>query len=116
MSEEKTWYFATKGKSYGPFSQREIVTQFEKGAFTAADFVFCKGEMEGWIKAADIPGLCDSLTLSPEPEPERHGVPLYEKVAFDHAQDAKRVKKEREKRERTFWGRLKKQDQDSAQP
>ena len=115
MSEEKTWYFARKGKSYGPFTQREICGQFENGAFTADDFVFCKGETESWVKAGEIPGLADSLTLSPEPEPEHHDVPLYERAAFDHTQDAKRVKKEKAKRERDFWGRLKKQDQDSAQ-
>lgn len=111
MSEEKAWYFTTKGKSYGPCTQHELCKHFGAGRFSASDYVFCKGQMEGWVKAGEVPGLCDSLELSPEPEPEHHAVPFHEKAAFDHAQDQRKVQKDRTKRDKAFWDRLKKPKQ-----
>lgn len=107
-NEEKTWYFAKGGKTFGPFTEHELCRHYEAGKFTASEHVFCKGQMEGWVKAGSVPGLCDSLELSPEPEPEHHSVPQHERAAFDHAQDKGRIKKQHKKRQKAFWDRLRK--------
>jgi hypothetical protein len=105
----KTWYFARQGKSYGPFTQHELCKLYGEGKFASLDFVFCKGEMEGWVKAETVPGLCDSLELSPEPEPERHAVPFYERVGLENSVGKERAEKARDKRSKAYWGKLKKQ-------
>jgi len=106
--EEKTWYFARGGERFGPFTEHELCRKYEAGEFAASDYVFCRGEMESWVKAGTVPGLTDSLELSPEPEPEHHSVPQYERVAFEHSQDQKRLKKQKKKRQKAFWDRLRK--------
>ncbi|MHC4714696.1 MAG: DUF4339 domain-containing protein [Planctomycetota bacterium] len=112
MPEEQSWYFAKKGKTVGPFSEHELCKQFEAGAFGAEDHVYCKGETEGWVKAGTITGLCDSLSLDAEPEPEHHSVPQYERASYEHSVGKKKVKKQKEKRSRAFWGRLRKHEED----
>ena len=109
-TEEKCWYFAKGGKPYGPCTLHEMSDHFEKGSFARTDFVHCKGKTEGWVKAETITGLCDSLALDPEPEPEHHSVPLYERAAYDHAAGKEKVKKQKVKRAKAFWSRLKKTD------
>jgi hypothetical protein len=106
MSEEKTWYFAKQGKSYGPFTEHELCNLHGEGKFGSNDYVFCKGEMEGWVRAETVPGLCDSLELSPEPEPEHHSVPFYEKAGLEHAMGKEKVEKQRDKREKAYWSKL----------
>lgn len=128
MEEEKVWYYAKRGKPFGPMTELEICRSFEKGEFTPEEFVFCKGQMKEWVKAGTVPGLCDSLELSPEPEPEHHEVPAHEKASFVHEigkenlkLDAerrrreelarrKRLDQEREKREKEYWSKLKKKN------
>jgi len=106
MADQKKWYFARKGKAYGPFTEHELCRHFEHGKFAASDFVFCKGEMEGWTKASDVPGLGDSLELSPEPEPEHHSVPFHEKASYEGSVDKRREKKRRKDREKKYWDKL----------
>jgi hypothetical protein len=65
--------------------------------------VYCKGQTDGWVKASSIPGLCDSLSMEPEPEPERHQVPLYEKVSFQQSASGGKKAKEGGK---SLWGKL----------
>ncbi len=107
-TEEKTWYFARGGKTYGPFTEHGLCKHYEAGKFASSDYVFCKGQMESWVKADTVPGLCDSLELDPEPEPEHHQVPQYERAAYDHALDKKRMKKEAKKKQKALWDKLKK--------
>ena len=106
MSEESKWYFAKKGKPYGPFTEHELCKHSAAGSFGPNDHVFCKGEMDGWVKASTIPGLCDTLELDAEPEPEHHQVPFYERAAFEHAGDKKRQQKERKERDSKYWKKL----------
>ena len=92
--QEPRWYFAKGGKSHGPLSELELCRQCEAGAFGKNDHVYCKGQTEGWVKASMIPGLCDSMELDAEPEPEHHEVPLHQRVAYEHAPTDKKAKKE----------------------
>lgn len=85
MPDEEKWYFAKGGTAYGPVTLHGLNEQFKKGAFTASDFVYCKAQTDGWVKASTIEGLCDKLELEAEPEPEHHEVPSFEKVAFEQA-------------------------------
>ncbi len=108
MPDEQKWYFAKGGVAYGPYSQHELCKKFEDGFFGAKDFVYCKEATEGWVAAESIPGLCDTLTLEPEPEPEHHEVPLYEKAAYNRAVGEDRVKKAHEQREKQLLNKLRK--------
>jgi len=83
MAEDKKWYYAKDGKPYGPMTEYELCKAFEAGSFTGNDYVFCKGETDGWVKASSISGLCDSLALDAEPEPQKHEVPLYERASYE---------------------------------
>ena len=83
MAEEKKWYYAKDGKPHGPMGEHELCREYEAGSFTREDYVYCKGETDGWVKAYAIPGLCDSLALDAEPAPEHHEVPLYERASYD---------------------------------
>ena len=85
MAEEKKWYFAKEGKPFGPMSEQETCKAFEAGSFGRDDYVYCKGETEGWVKAHTVPGLCDTLSLDAEPEPEHHEVPIYERASYELA-------------------------------
>jgi hypothetical protein len=93
MAEEKKWYFAKDGKPVGPMGEHELCNKYREGAFGSKDYVYCKGETDGWVKAATVPGLCDEIKLDAEPPPQHHEVPLYEKAAFDHKQDDKKKPK-----------------------
>lgn len=109
MSEEKRWYYAKGGKPQGPLTEHELCKFFSNGTLGANDFVFCKGEMTEWIKAVEVPGLCNSsLVLSPEPEPEHHAAPAHERASLESAVGHGRVKKQKVKRQKAFWDRLKK--------
>ena len=106
MPDEGKWYFAKGGTAYGPLSLQALCGQYATGAFTTTDFVYCKGQTDGWVKASSIPGLCDSLDLEPEPEPEHHQVPLYEKASFQQSAGDGGGKKSKEGGDKSFWGRL----------
>jgi hypothetical protein len=106
MPDESKWYYGKAGKSFGPYSEHDLCQQYKAGAFTADDFVYCKGHTDGWVKASTIAGLCDSLALDAEPEPERHQVPLYERASFEQAKGPAQVKKEQTDRDKKFWDRL----------
>ena len=95
MADEAKWYFARDGKPNGPMSQHDLCKRFGERAFTADDYVYCKGATEGWVKASTIAGLCDSLALDAEPEPEHHEVPLYERAAYDHSGDPSKKAKDK---------------------
>ena len=98
MPDEGKWYFAKGGTAYGPLTLQTLCGQYATGAFATTDYVYCKGQTDGWVKASSIPGLCDSLSLEPEPEPERHEVPLYEKASYQSGGKKKEGK--------GFWGKL----------
>ena len=93
MADEKKWYFAKDGKPNGPMSEHELCKQHQAGVFGPNDYVYCKGETEGWVKASTIPGLCDTLSLDAEPEPEHHEVPLHERASYQQAQGDDKSKK-----------------------
>lgn len=105
MTDEQKWYFAKAGKAYGPFSQHELCTKFGESAFCCDDYVYCKEATGGWIKAASIPGLTETLELEPEPEPEHHQVPLVERAGFEKSAGEAHVKAKAE-RDKKFWSRL----------
>lgn len=107
MPEEKIWYYAKDGKAVGPFIQRDLVRHFNDGNFSASDYIFCKGQTEGWVRASTIPGLCGTLELAPEPEPERHEVPLYERAGYQHAVGETNRKVAQKDLEKKFWDKVK---------
>ena len=106
MPNEKKWYYAKGGKPNGPFTEHELCKLFEAGEFGKADYIFCKGEMADWVKAGTVPSLTGSLDLSPEPEPEHHAVPFYEKAAYDHNVDHTSLEKQRRKDDKKYWKKL----------
>lgn len=107
MQDDQLWYFAKAGKSHGPMTEHELCKEYESGTFGANDFVFGKGKTEGWVKASTVPGLCDSLTLDEEPEPEHHQVMPFQQALRAKAEDSRRAKKKHKERDKKFWDRLK---------
>ncbi len=106
MANEKKWYYAKDGKPNGPFTEHDLCKHFKAGQFGESDYVFCKGDMADWVKAATVPGLTDSLELSPEPEPEHHAVPFHERAAFNHGADHTGLEKQRRKNDKNYWKKL----------
>lgn len=77
---QRIWYYAVRGKQYGPVSEQELISRIQAGELSADDIVWTEG-MQDWVRIGAHAMLREYLSAAGKTAPPQSPEP----GGFSHA-------------------------------